>query len=221
MANAEAARINSTGNMLLGTVTDNGNKFQVNGNMWATGLVLPTGAGTGKVLTSDANGVASWQPATGGSGSSSWFTTGNNIYNANAGLVIIGSLSNPMPSDTSLKLAVKGNIYAKKLKVTQSGWADYVFAPAYKLRPLKEVENFIQTNQHLPEMPSAAEVDKNGIDVGDNQVLLLKKVEELTLYAIEQNKKQEAQQKIIDNQMKLLLQLKAEIERLQSKKYKK
>jgi hypothetical protein len=55
-----------------------------------------------------------------------------------------------------------------------------------------EVEKYVQKNKHLPEVPSATEVVKNGVDVGDNQVLLLKKIEELTLCIIEQNKKQEA-----------------------------
>ena len=72
---------------------------------------------------------------------------------------------------------------------------DYVFAPAYTLPTLTELEHYLLSNRHLPGVPSATEVEKNGIDLGDNQTLLLKKVEELTLYVIELNKKIEDMRK--------------------------
>lgn len=87
------------------------------------------------------------------------------------------------------KLAVEGTIGARKVKVIQAGWADYVFDSAYQLQPLHQVEQYIRENKHLPEVPSAATVQKEGLDLGDNQAVLLKKIEELTLYIIEQNKK--------------------------------
>lgn len=105
------------------------------------------------------------------------------------------------------KLAVYGTIGATKVKVTQDGWPDYVFEPDYKLPTLGEVEKFIQANQHLPGIPSAAEVQSKGLDLGDNQAELLKKVEELTLYAIEQDKQ-------IASQKQELASLKSEIESL-------
>ena len=71
-------------------------------------------------------------------------------------------------------------------------WADYVFQPQYKLKSLREVEAFIREHKHLPDVPSAMEVEGNGIDLGENQATLLKKIEELTLYMIELNKKVEA-----------------------------
>lgn len=108
------------------------------------------------------------------------------VTNSNVG---IGTTS---PSE---KLSVNGNIRAKKLIVTQLGWSDYVFAKNYKLRTLTEVENYIKANQHLPEVPSAKEVAAKGISVGDTQALLLKKIEELTLYVIEMNKRQESTDK--------------------------
>lgn len=87
------------------------------------------------------------------------------------------------------KLAVNGDIYSKKVKVTQTGWPDYVFSNSYKLPSLKYVESFIKKHKHLPEVPSAKEVQEEGLNLGDNQALLLQKIEELTLYAIEQNRK--------------------------------
>lgn len=91
------------------------------------------------------------------------------------------------------RLAVEGILGARKIKVTQAAWADYVFDSCYQLKPLNQVEQYIQENKHLPDVPSAATVDKEGIDVGDSQALLLKKIEELTLYIIQQNKEIKAQ----------------------------
>lgn len=85
----------------------------------------------------------------------------------------------------SEKLSVNGNVRAKKVIVSQTGWPDYVFDSSYKIKPLSEVEEFIKANKRLPEMPSARDVEEKGISVGDNQALLLKKIEELTLYLIE------------------------------------
>ncbi|MBW0177577.1 hypothetical protein [Sediminibacterium sp.] len=98
----------------------------------------------------------------------------------------------------SEKLSVNGNVRAKKLIVSQTGWPDYVFDSSYSLRSLLEVETFIAKNKHLPDMPSAKEVEEKGISVGDNQALLLKKIEEMTLYLIELKKENEKQQKEIE-----------------------
>lgn len=90
-------------------------------------------------------------------------------------------------------LAVAGSAVAERMVIKkQNNWPDYVFDSSYQLTPLHAVEQFIQQNKHLPEVPSAAAIKKDGIDLGDNQAVLLKKIEELTLYIIEQNKKLEA-----------------------------
>ena len=86
------------------------------------------------------------------------------------------------------KLSVKGTVKAMRVKVTQTGWADFVFAPSYRLPPLGEVERFIRQNRHLPEIPSEKEVAENGVDLGEMNRRLLQKVEELTLYIIQQEK---------------------------------
>ena len=67
-------------------------------------------------------------------------------------------------------------------------WSDYVFDSKYKLKSLDEIENFIKDNKHLPDVPSAKQVIEQGIDVAQMNAILLKKVEELTLLMIEQNK---------------------------------
>lgn len=86
------------------------------------------------------------------------------------------------------KLAVEGMIGARRIKVMQESWADFVFHPDYKLSSLLEVEKFVKEHRHLPEMPAAKEVEKEGIDVGEMDKKLLQKIEELTLYLIDLKK---------------------------------
>lgn len=131
-------------------------------------------------------------------------------------------------STPQTKLAVNGIVSAKKVKVTQSGWPDYVFNDNYALPNLQQVEQYINRYHHLPGMVSEQEVEKNGVDLGDNQANLLKKVEELTLYVIQQNKelaqlKSEnkvlaTQQAALQKQQKEIDALKAIITRLATKK---
>ena len=105
------------------------------------------------------------------------------------GNVGIGTTANP-----SYKLSVNGNIRSKEV-VVEIGWADYVFNKKYKLKPLIEVEKFIEQNKHLPGIPSAAEVEKNGLNLGDIQKKMMEKIEELTLYIIQLNKRIEELEK--------------------------
>jgi hypothetical protein len=88
------------------------------------------------------------------------------------------------------KLTVKGKIHTQEVRVDMSGplVPDYVFSNDYKLKSLQEVENYIKENNHLPEIPSAKEIEKNGLMLAEMNMNLLKKIEELTLYMIEQNK---------------------------------
>jgi len=88
----------------------------------------------------------------------------------------------------TFRLSVDGNVRADKIRV-YTAWADYVFEDDYELMPLEDLEIFIKDNKHLPNVPSEAKVINEGIDVGDTNRVLLEKVEELTLYIIELNKK--------------------------------
>ena len=93
-------------------------------------------------------------------------------------------------SSLTSKLAVNGDIHAEEVRVdlTVPG-PDYVFEEDYDLPTLESLQNYIHENKHLPEVPSAKEMEANGIDLGTMNLLLLKKVEELTLHLIEQNKR--------------------------------
>ena len=96
-------------------------------------------------------------------------------------------------NDANYKLFVETGIRTRRVKVDQATWADYVFHPSYDLPLLSEVEAYIKEHRHLKDIPSAKEVEKNGLDLGDNQAALLKKIEELTLYVIELQKQVNAQ----------------------------
>lgn len=109
------------------------------------------------------------------------------IYLAENGNVGIGEVTD-MPGE--YRLFVEGGILTEKVRVKLQGeWADYVFDEDYDLMSLSEVESFINENKHLPDVPSAKEVKKEGMDVGEMNSVLLKKIEELTLHIIELEKK--------------------------------
>jgi hypothetical protein len=112
--------------------------------------------------------------------------------NAPSGNVGIGTTS---PTE---KLSVNGKIRAHEVKVETANWPDYVFSKGYTLTPIRDVERFIHKNGHLPEMPSAKDVETDGIDLGNMNAKLLKKIEELTLHLINLENKTEKQQKEID-----------------------
>ncbi len=100
-----------------------------------------------------------------------------------------GNNINPFTINSAGDSAFKGKIEAKEIKVTTSPTADFVFEESYELPRLNEVEKFIKENKHLPEIASAEVMEKEGVNIGEFQIKLLQKIEELTLYGIEQNKK--------------------------------
>ena len=106
--------------------------------------------------------------------------------------IIVGNNAVTIPLGSSYKMAVAGGIITEKVRIATTGttfWADFVFDKNYKLRTLSEVSAYIKLNKHLPDVPSTSDVNKEGIDLAQTQAILLQKVEELTLYVIEQNKK--------------------------------
>lgn len=136
------------------------------------------------------------------------YASGTNFINGNLG---IGTY-NTGP----YKLAVEGTIGARKVKVTSAApWADFVFEKDYELPTLKELEDFVSMNKHLPGIPTAAEVEQNGVELGDISAKLLQKIEEQTLYIIELNKKREEQTSQLSELNKKLEALTKRLEQLE------
>jgi hypothetical protein len=167
------------------------------------------GGNTGYITTSIS--VAS------GSGSCTagdmWTCSGGNVFNANGGNVGIGT------TDTKgYKFAVNGSAIFTSVNVkTYTNWPDYVFSSSYKLKPLSQIHKFITQYHRLPGLPSADEVKEKGMKLEENQSLLLQKIEELTLYVIEQNKKQEELTKQVNAQFKKIEELQSRLNNTEKK----
>ena len=146
------------------------------------GLTLSSTVSYGLAITSETRGSATPQNIGFNVGGSQRLLIKTN------GQIVIGS---PSSTPSPYKLFVTGGILTEKLKVAISGtadWSDYVFADDYKLMPLQLLELYIKENNHLPQIPSAEEMVTNGNDVAETDAMLLAKIEELTLYIIEQQK---------------------------------
>ncbi|MCX6278571.1 MAG: hypothetical protein NT004_10785 [Bacteroidetes bacterium] len=157
-------------------------RLDVNGDLRVESL-----AGNGQAfLQADNSGHVTAVPVNSG-GIGLWQTTnGTDIYRLN-GKVGIGVIP---PGSSTYKLLVEGGIVARDLKVTiQTPFPDFVFSENYPLKSLRDLESFIHENRRLPEMPSAEDITREqGFEVGEMQIKLVKKIEELTLYLIDQQK---------------------------------
>src|SRR5690606_29789783 len=131
-------------------------------------------------------------------GNSQWTTSGTDVY-YDEGSVGIGISLSSNPND--YKLAVGGTIGAHAVRVEQTSgtWPDYVFDEDYNLPSLADVQAFINKNGHLEDIPSVEEVNENGHDLGSMDAALLKKIEELTLYILQQERRLKAQEEEIAN----------------------
>lgn len=122
----------------------------------------------------------------------------------NTGRVLIGALTQKAPGADAMHVAailqVNGDMVVgaggasphANIWVTENNWADFVFDKNYKLMPLNELENFYTTNHHLPNVPTQKDIQEQGNNLGQTDVILLQKVEELTLYVVELQKQVEA-----------------------------
>lgn len=141
-------------------------------------------------------------------------TAGWEFYNSNegksllyirqiSGFVGIGTVGTPSTM-YRVRLAVNGDMLAKKVRITVNNWADFVFDAAYALPSLQEVERYVAANKHLPDIPSAEEIHVWDLELGGMQAKLLQKIEELTLHLIAQEKVLAQQEQLIKSNEALL-----------------
>jgi hypothetical protein len=197
------------------------NRSPINGytNLFLGGAIADQANGSYKVFTDGGSNFFSaikmdnWGGNVGAIKFYSGQSTGGTSYNiSNAELenyarmtIVNGNVGIGTTDPKGYKLAVAGKAIAEEVTVKlQANWPDYVFEPTYQLSPLDSIKTYIDKNKHLPEVPSAKEMEKNGVNLGEMNMLLLKKIEELTLYVIEAKKENEV--------------LRTRVEKLESKK---
>lgn len=199
-ADTERVTINSVGNVGIGTTSPKEN-LHLEGNL----LIDAFGKGNESgiffrenfsssnkynlsILAFDHNGASPDGLSINGQDGVS-FCTGSNTRNERMRIDIDGNVGIGTSETGTHKLAVDGTIGAREIVVEAGTWSDFVFNTDYKLKDLEEVEIFIEENKHLPDIPSEKEVVENGIQVGEMNAKLLQKIEELTLYMIDINKR--------------------------------
>lgn len=203
--NIERMSILPTGNIGIGTITPTA-QFHTTGSVRLAGITADSTKT--RVLVSDTSGNLYYRNA---SGLSAWQYANGTVFDS-ADNIAIGT-SNPQ----GYKLAVNGTAIFTKAKVKSAGtWPDYVFLANYQLPDLKELEQYLQTHHHLPDIPDQAAVQKDGIDLSEHAAALLKKVEELTLYTIQQDKQLTEQSKQLTEQNARLEAQQKEIDELKS-----
>jgi hypothetical protein len=194
----EVLTVDNTGKVGIGTTAPT-TKLEIQG-AGSTSVDLKV---NGRIQTGDAaNYGGMWVSTT-----SNMFMGQNNatqlgFYNNGAWRLVADNNGNVGIGTTSpnQKLTVNGTIYGKEVKVDLSvPGPDYVFEKDYELPSLEEIKNYIDQHKHLPEVPSAKEMEANGINLGEMNMILLKKVEELTLHLLEQQEQLDAQQKEIQS----------------------
>ena len=110
-----------------------------------------------------------------------------------------------------LELDNNGLLYAREIKVNLDAWPDYVFDANYPLMPLSELQAFIRKNNHLPNVPSACEMEESGINLAKSNVMLMEKVEELTLYMLQLKEQLETQKQLLQQQQELINKLQEQV----------
>lgn len=160
-----------------------------NGSNYSTGFIVYGDGRIRSVTTNNAQKVFSVENPNYPNGAFSVYGNGNTY------------IGHQIPLSTGAhqdaKLSVDGKILAKSVYITLANgiWADYVFEKSYRLMPIKELEKYINTYKHLPEIPTATEIENNGLNIAEGTAKLLEKLEEAYLYIIELNKRIELLEK--------------------------
>ncbi|MGS2741706.1 hypothetical protein [Sinomicrobium sp. M5D2P17] len=201
----------ASGNVGIGTLTPENSLEVISSNIAVSKFKRLGGAGGAALQIENAAGTGTWNI---GVGDNTHFS----IWKADGafGELFILKQNGAMgigAEPGTWKLAVNGNIRAKEIKV-ETGWSDFVFEDSYNLPTLEEVEQHIKEKGHLKDIPSAKEVEANGIFLGEMDAKLLQKIEEITLYTIQQQKRIDAQQKQIETILGENQQLRKEINQL-------
>lgn len=206
--NEAVAQASFSGNYVTGGSSGSLTGFYqyISGTAYSSSIILRPSygvAGSGIVLTSGQvpASVPATVPALELNTLDATGTSTNLLKVLRNGQMRIG-LQAPSTAHSDYKLAVDGKLVAKSIYVTApSTWADFVFEPSYTYMQLPALENYLATNKHLPNMPSAAEVETNGYNLNEMDAKLLQNVEEITLRLIELSKQNEAlQAKVADLQ---------------------
>lgn len=201
-------------NIFSSSITTNliNSENSISNNMITETLKVTVNSSEGAVLTSDDMGNATWQllPEMPEIPEQLWTKSSSNddIYRLN-GNVGIGT------SNTSgYKLAVNGDIQAELIRIVADVPAsDYVFEDDYELMSLYQLEQFVTDNKHLPEVKSAKEFEEEGYNIGEMDDVLLRKVEELTLYTIKQQKQIDEQNQLVEQLLEEINNLKKELKK--------
>lgn len=169
--------VDASGNMGIGDNIKPQSRLDVEGN-----ITMRAGARPGYIPISDANGTMIWSDPAQAIASNVWALNQDTVYARGNNVAVGIGTSSPKKG---YKLSVNGKVVCTELRVLEyKGW-DRVFEDDYVLRPLSEVKTYIEENKHLPDIESATELEAEGIDLSAMNGLLLRKIEELTLYMID------------------------------------
>jgi hypothetical protein len=174
-------------------------------NIWLCSIPAALTDGVSQINSRLQIGYDQWLPDV--SNTNTLAVNGSGYFASNIGI----GTSNFTDGADTYRLSVKGKVRAEEVKVYNT-WADYVFTPAYVLPTLKQVESYIAQNGHLPNVPSAKEITEKGLALGEMSKIQQEKIEELTLYLIQQNKEIE-RLKVENENYKSLVERVAAIEK--------
>jgi trimeric autotransporter adhesin len=214
--NGRVLTLNATGDVVLTTDVGSGGTTIINAGtnttVTGTGVTATPYVIAAKNIYTDNGMLTGTRTVTMGNNNLIFSSNGSTSGN---GRIYVGNttLFPAITATSNYRLLVEGGILTEKVKVAlrnpTTNWADYVFANDYKLMPLQEVEAFVNKNKHLPGISPANDLVKEGLDLADMQAKQMAKIEELTLYAIDQNKqieKQNIEIEVLKEQVKLLLE---------------